>query len=66
MLWFWFARVLYQLFEEGLHFKGPLLATGLEGFDHGFFIFDIAEASGISHISQMAKGMGGVSYLGLI
>ena len=64
-MWFWFARVLYQLFEEGLHFNRPLLATGFEGVGHVFFIFDIAEASGISHISQVAEGMGGGCIIGI-
>ena len=51
------------MFEERLHFKSPLLVTERKGVDHFFLIFDIAEASGISH---MAVGTGyGRSYLGL-
>ena len=46
------------MFEERLHFKSPLLVTERKGVDHFFLIFDIAEASGISHIWQWERGMG--------
>ena len=42
---------------EDLHFKSLLSVAGLEMEDHFFFIFEIADASGVSHV---AKGRVGV------